>query len=239
MKKAQKHSLDDQRGRIDSQHLEIPEFLLSHNLIKSHSKSQNILNYSNSLNDSVNFKVFKSTKSHLSNFNKSTVSLPITASNFLNNNNDTSIISNVSIKSSSKLGNLNFKSNTLSRSRSPIVIVYDNEDYNLDKTQENANIVPQSEQKLTQDSWRNEETEFVANMANQDNNYKINHKNYMNILRSPVNYESISETNTPIKSYMNLIEESKRNHQLNSVSAASLEQSGLDNSKINSKISYV
>jgi hypothetical protein len=250
LKKAQNHSLDDQRGRIDSQHLEIPEFLLSHNLIKSHSKSQNIINHANNLNDSSNFKVYKDlssayTKRHLTNLNKSTMSLPISASGFLNNNNnnnnnhDTSITSNISIASSSKMGNLNFKSNTLSRSRSPIVIVYDNEDYNLDKTDENVSNISQNLEPITK-------KESFANISNQyKDNYLINHNNYMNILKSPVNnYESISETNTPvktnkIKTAQLILDESKNSNQLKSVSVTSLEQKDSDNRKINSKISYV
>lgn len=228
MKKAQNHSLDDQRGRIDSQHLEIPEFLLSHNLIKSHSKSQNVINYGSNLNGSINFKVYKNSmyaKSNLNNLNKSTVSLPVTASNFLNTN----IPSNMSTTSSSKLGNLNFNSNTLSRSRSPIVIVYDNEDCNLDKTEGNIS---------------NAESEFRAHLQNHENNYKINQENYMNVLRSPVNYESISENNTPIRLQKNLtsklhLEESNRSHQIKSLSTVSLEQSCSENNQINSKISYV
>jgi hypothetical protein len=251
LKKAQNHSLDDQRGRIDSQHLEIPEFLLSHNLIKSHSKSQNIINHTNNLNDSNHFKVYKDlsssyTKRHLTNLNKSTMSLPISASGFLNNNNnnnnnnhDTSITSNISIASSSKIGNLNFKSNTLSRSRSPIVIVYDNEDYNLDKTDENLSNISQNIEPIIT------KKESFANISNQyKDNYLINHNNNMNILKSPVNYESISETNTPVKTNKNktsklILDESKNSNQLKSVSVTSLEQKDSDNRKINSKISYV
>lgn len=54
LRKAQNYSLDDQRGKIDSRNLEIPEFLLTNNLIKNQlSMSQNLGDFNTSLNKST------------------------------------------------------------------------------------------------------------------------------------------------------------------------------------------
>jgi hypothetical protein len=175
LKKAQNYSLDDQRGPINSQNLEIPEFLLTtHNLIKSHSIGQNLIN----LNDSINYddslvKYKKNSKisyydknpqKYSNSFlNKSTVSLPISAS-----------LSTTTTTTRCFPTNNNysfFKSSTVSRSRSPIVIVYDHDEeednnYSLDKTTE-------------------DEQQHVRSPVN--------------------NYESISESNTPCKLNSNSI----------------------------------
>lgn len=261
MKKAQNYSLDDQRGRIDSQHLEIPEFLLTHNLIKSHSISQNLINYTNNLNDSnyesVNFKVFKNSnpyyeKNYTNNLNKSTMSLPITASGFLQNsgytscanNHDSSTFSNNSKNSSSNLNNFNLKPSITSRSRSPIVIVYDNDDYNLDKTEENFNDFSLNDSKLSRDK-----SESTSTNIHQDNySYTVIKNNpsfeARHILGSPVNYESISESNTPVKSNVDTVDKPSLKRSINfpqskSTSVTSLDHGILDNSKNTSKISYV
>ena len=210
--------------------------------------------------ESVNHKFSKNSnpyydKCHFNYLNKSTMSLPITTSGYFHKNNsnisnsnsrnDVSINSNNSqVSSSTKLVNKNFKPSTVSRSRSPIVIVYDNEDYNLDKTEENLNNISLNEYKQGQFCECKSPT---GHLTQEGPNYTINQNNYMQqsqqVLRSPVNYESISESNTPIKSNANSIDTSnfKRSvHLPQSISATSLEHGGSsENSKNNSKISYV
>lgn len=189
MKRAQNYSLEDQRGRIDSRHLQIPEFLLTtSNLIKSQSMTQNLgklsfeLNTLNNLNDSVNQFDYQTNNSFdynliyqqnnllgMQGINKSSVSLPVES-------NYTALpLKYQTIR--------NTITTTTNRSRSPVMIVYDNEDYqDIDNISENRN----------------------------DFSDRLND--------TPMNYESISETNSPIKN----------NYQTNSSFAQD-----------NSRISYV
>ncbi|CAF0915606.1 unnamed protein product [Brachionus calyciflorus] len=176
LKRAQNHSLEDQRGRIDSKHLQIPEFLLSSsNLIKSQSMTQNLghlsfqlntlnSNYQNSdnyyehqannNNNSFDYNLMHQTNNlvGMQGINKSSVSLPV-ESNYI-----TYPIKYHTMHQTTT-------TNTISRSRSPVVIVYDNEDYqNIDYVYENR----------------------------FETSDKLND--------TPMNYESISENNSPIKS---------------------------------------
>lgn len=181
------------------------------------------------------------------------MSLPISASAFVNNNNN-----NDSNTSTSKLASLNFKSSTVSRSRSPIVIVYDNEDYNLslDKTnEENLNNTSLSEQKSSKTSQNNtfngSETTTSSYLNHlEQNSYTSNQSNYMlqyqHMLRSPMIYESISETNTPIKSNNNTIERAPLRKSINtsqsvnkSLSVTSLDHEAFNSKIKNTRISYV
>ena len=231
LKKAQNYSLDDQRGRIDSKHLEIPEFLLSHSLIKSHSQQRisNLNDSSNYESASCNFKSYASSnpyydKAYSNHLNKSTMSLPIATSGFLNiSNKKTNNMSNLhdtsvySQNSTSNTSASQYKPNTVSRSRSPIVIVYDNEDYSLDKTEENLNNISLSEPRSSQ-----------SNVSS--------YMPHQHTLKSPLNYESISEANTPVKSSANSVE---RVVQLRKpVSVTSLDHEVANSSK-NTRISYV
>lgn len=189
MKRAQNYSLEDQRGRIDSTHLQIPEFLLTtSNLIKSQSMTQNLgkfsfeLNTLNNYNDSVNEFEYQTNNSFdynliyqqnnllgMQGINKSSVSLPV-ESNYTTLPAKCQKIRNTVMA-------------TANRSRSPVMIVYDNDDYhNIDYVSENRH----------------------------DLSDKLND--------TPMNYESISETNSPVK--------------MNNQSSASFAQD-------NSRISYV
>jgi hypothetical protein len=104
LRKAQNFSMDDQRGKIDSRNLEIPEFLLTNNLIKNQlSMSQNLGEFNTSLN-------------------KSTLSLPLHTAN-------------VAVFK----GNEPFERNA-TRSRSPILIVYDYEEVDNCSLNENIDI---------------------------------------------------------------------------------------------------
>lgn len=204
LKKAQTYSLDDQRGPINSQNLEIPEFLLSLNLIKSHSIGQNLLNLNDSISydDSLvrykkNSKISfydKNPHKYSNNFlNKSTVSLPISAT--------------LSTGFATNSNNSFFKSNTVARSRSPIVIVYDNDD-SLDKTTEDEPTPSNYMQHLLCSS------------------------------RSPVNnYESLSESNTPVKLNNSILKKAVNISMSQSASKSNSTMS-LDQCN-NSKVSYV
>lgn len=163
LSKAQNFSLEDQRGRIDSRNLEIPEFLLTtSNLIKS--KYQNQQHHNHQHQSSNASKNVTSSSGHLANYvglsaggadddnnlhpnhgndqmNKSSISLPLTSSANPNHAYAQNHPHQRQHRSSHKYSHSmhdyvthqNF-SNTISRSRSPYVIVYDNDDYaeNLD-----------------------------------------------------------------------------------------------------------
>ncbi len=104
LRKAQNYSMDDQRGKIDSRNLEIPEFLLTNNLIKNQlSMSQNLGEFNTSLN-------------------KSTLSLPLHTAN-----------------ATVFKGKEPFERN-VTRSRSPILIVYDYEEVDNVSLNENIDI---------------------------------------------------------------------------------------------------
>lgn len=123
LKRAQTLSLEDQRGRIDSASLQIPEFLLTSSILsKSQSVTQNLCNnqeQTNSTNENYATYAFQSHNlTAMSTFNKSSVSLPIAGSVCFNH--PLSLPNNI---------NPNVSATSTTRSRSPVVIVYDNEDY--------------------------------------------------------------------------------------------------------------
>ena len=276
LKKAQNYSLEDQRGRIDSKHLEIPEFLLSSSLIKSQSMCQNMSNYANNINQmksSNNFSNLNNTLNQnysYTNLNKSTLSLPIATSNlhaYSPKSSNRIIVNENSARSNDKhmynttQSNNNFKMPSSkgmysTRSRSPIVILYDNDDYdnlNIDynKNSSNNEYDPNKTNNSTNSNYLYEQPpNNFYNIHNDSND--LNFKNYdyfnTNILKSPNNYESISETNTPIKyingksiediqlkTPINLVSDPKTN-PIRSISSTSLQR--LSNKK-NTKISYV
>ncbi|RMZ94753.1 hypothetical protein BpHYR1_010936 [Brachionus plicatilis] len=175
LKRAQNYSLEDQRGRIDSRHLQIPEFLLtSSNLIKSQSMTQNLgkfsfeLNTLSNYNDSVNDCQYQTNNSFdynliyqqnnllgMQGINKSSVSLPVES-------NYTALpVRYQTIR--------NTITTTANRTRSPVMIVYDNEDY--------------------------QDIDYVC-----ENRHDLSDK----LNDTPMNYESISETNSPAKLNSNL-----------------------------------
>ena len=112
LNRAHKFSFEDQRGPIDSKHLQIPDFLLSNSLIKSQSLNHNINTHalssrteamtSHDTNKKYENKYKKPSLAAI--FNESTSSLPVMAA--------------TSPQTSS----------ALTRSRSPILIIYDNEE---------------------------------------------------------------------------------------------------------------
>jgi len=132
LNRAQNFSLEDQRGRIDTKNLELPEFLLANTLIKSQSLNQNInANFNNTPNLSYHANLIlnqhsmnssKKKNNLIGAFNESTSSLPLTTIK--------SATSPLIKKSVPKQSNyLEF------RSRSPIMIVYDCDDC------ENLNLI--------------------------------------------------------------------------------------------------
>ena len=111
LNRAHKFSFEDQRGPIDSKHLQIPDFLLSNSLIKSQSLNHSINTHAISssrtevTNHDSNKKYEKYKKPSLAAiFNESTASLPVMAATSPHT------------------------SSALTRSRSPILIIYDNEE---------------------------------------------------------------------------------------------------------------
>ncbi len=136
MNKAQTYSLYDQRGKIDSKNLEIPDFLLtnasslvikSQNQSLSQSFNQSINSNYSKINDfSMQKNISGNNKSVLMSISSSMTSLPVVS------------------YGSSKTINQNSP-----RSRSPIVIVYDYED--VDSITENiANGTNQTDHINTQ-----------------------------------------------------------------------------------------
>jgi hypothetical protein len=136
------------------------------------------------------------------------------------------------------------------RSRSPIVIVYDNEDYdnlNIDYNKNNSiNDLNGTNNSNNSNYLHEQSANKFYTIQNENNDLNLKNYNYFNanILKSPNNYESISETNTPIKyiedmqlkTPINLTSDSKSN-QIKSISSTSLQH--LSNKNNNAKISYV
>jgi hypothetical protein len=121
LNKAQNYSLNDQRGKIDSTNLEIPNFLLSNNLLNDQNQSLSQSLYESNNSGYQNYSKINDQSAHT---NKSLL-LPITSSTSLNS---LPIINYPSLSAStSKTINQNYMCS--SRSRSPIVIVYDYEDF--------------------------------------------------------------------------------------------------------------
>ena len=99
LKRAQAYSLDDQRGPIDSRNLEMPEFLLSANLVESR---RNYFKY-DANRDQINYSI-------------------------VNRNNNSRMHKPTASINCNELAPIDAKSTSTIDIRSPVMIVYDNDD---------------------------------------------------------------------------------------------------------------
>jgi hypothetical protein len=144
LRKAQNFSLDDQRGKIDSKSLEIPEFLLTNNLIKNQmSSSQNLGNLNSSLNIS-------------------TLSLPLQTAN------------------STVFKDKKSSERNATRSRSPILIVYDYEEEDNCSLNESIDIYDKSINEIHFPHQSFNEQRILEHTSNELNSQNCNNKSTPN-----------------------------------------------------------
>jgi hypothetical protein len=186
LSKAQNYSLHDQRGKIDSANLEIPNFLLTNNLLKNQSLSQSLIS-----NQSVNSGYYNNSKlNDVSGHTNKSLLLPITSSASLNS---LPIINYQTLSgSTSKTINQNYMCS--SRSRSPIVIVYDYEDFDgINGTAQNNNSIIYEENKNFNnfDNNNSHSNKFKSSTSSINHSYTSNNQ---------YNHNSSIKTNRTINS---------------------------------------
>jgi hypothetical protein len=188
LNKAQNYSLNDQRGKIDSTNLEIPNFLLTNNLLKNQSLSQSLIS-----NQSINLGYSNYSKINdvsAQDKNKSLL-LPITSSTSLNS---LPIINYQSLSAStSKTINQNYLCS--SRSRSPIVIVYDYEDFDgITSTQNNNSIIYEENKNFNiLDANNSHSNKFKSSASSINQSYTTNNHNCSTITNNKNNSTRLND----------------------------------------------
>lgn len=236
LNKAQNYSLNDQRGKIDSKNLEIPNFLLTNtNLVKSHhqSLSQSIIcnqslnsNYhSYRINDPCFNNDNNSHNNSQNNHNRSLI-LPLTSSTSMSS---LPIINYQTLSSSGSVSNtINQNYMSASRSRSPIVIVYDYEDLDC-VANNNGSIIYEESKSYTINQFKSPSS--VANLSfnyHQRNNYN---PSLNSSLKNRINNSMIS-CNSNKLSDIDELSQVKQVNQQQTPSKVKSNTSSLNNSQI-------